>query len=104
MALAMRRLAPFKVLRGTPFDPFGATAERRDERRARDRYETLVDEIAAAVTPASYQAAVALAASYERVRGYGAIKRAAVAEALALESEARARFTAAQFAPARLTA
>ena len=33
MMPAFRLLRRFKVLRGTPFDPFGYTAERRTERR-----------------------------------------------------------------------
>ena len=38
-------LAKFKVLRGTPLDPFGYTAERRTERRLIADYEKLLGEI-----------------------------------------------------------
>ena len=34
----LRVLAKFKVLRGTPLDPFGYTAERRTERRLISEY------------------------------------------------------------------
>ena len=42
---AFRVLAKFKVLRGTPLDPFGYTAERRTERRLMAEYEKLLGEI-----------------------------------------------------------
>ena len=40
-----RLLAKLKFLRGTPFDPFGYTEERRTERELIDEYEALLDEI-----------------------------------------------------------
>ena len=39
-------LASLKGLRGTAFDPFGYTAERRTERRLITHYEALMVEIA----------------------------------------------------------
>ena len=44
---AFRLLARLRLLRGTPFDPFGRTAERRAERRLIAEYEAVLDEIAA---------------------------------------------------------
>ena len=38
-------LAKFKVLRGTPFDPFGCTDERRTERKLIADYEAMLDEV-----------------------------------------------------------
>ncbi|MCW3656511.1 DUF6537 domain-containing protein, partial [Burkholderia cenocepacia] len=38
-----RLLARLKGLRGTPLDPFGRTAERREERRLVDEYLAMVD-------------------------------------------------------------
>ena len=39
----LRRLAPMKRLRGTTFDPFGYSAERRLERRLIGEYEVIAD-------------------------------------------------------------
>ncbi|MDI7065573.1 hypothetical protein QMO17_30465, partial [Klebsiella pneumoniae] len=39
-----RVLARLKVLRGTAFDVFGKTAERRNERELIEQYVTLIDE------------------------------------------------------------
>ena len=81
-------LARGKVLRGTPFDPFGYTRDRRDERRLLADYEATLDEIGARLTPANHDVAVALAALPEKIRGFGHVKArsivAAKAEAAAL--------------------
>jgi indolepyruvate ferredoxin oxidoreductase len=73
-----RFLAPCKRLRGTPFDPFGYTAERRAERQLIDQYERLIEEVATKLRPDNVEAAVALARLGEDVRGYGHVKTAAM--------------------------
>ena len=45
MLRAFRLLARLKRLRGTAFDPFGRTAERRIERRLLVEYEAMLDEV-----------------------------------------------------------
>ena len=67
-------LAGLKGLRGTAFDIFGRSAERRMERRLITDYESLLDELAAGLTPATHPVAVALAAIPEKIRGYGPVK------------------------------
>jgi indolepyruvate ferredoxin oxidoreductase len=67
-------LSKFKFLRGTPFDPFGYTAERRTERQLIRDYEKLLTTIVAELNPGNHQAAVALAALPEKIRGYGPVK------------------------------
>ena len=47
----LRALARLKGLRGTPFDPFGYTAERRMERRLIADYEREVEELLRRLTP-----------------------------------------------------
>jgi indolepyruvate ferredoxin oxidoreductase len=74
MLRAMKHLARFKRLRGTPFDPFGYSAERRLERRLIAEYERLIEEALAALGPESYDAAVALARLPEQIRGFGHVK------------------------------
>ena len=42
-------LAKFKFLRGTPFDPFGYSKERKTERQLIGDYEAVLEEVLAAV-------------------------------------------------------
>jgi indolepyruvate ferredoxin oxidoreductase len=70
-----RTLAKLKVLRGTPLDVFGYTAERRMERSLITRYEQTVDEIIRHGTACNYQAVVRAASMVEKIRGYGHVKQ-----------------------------
>ncbi|MDE2404154.1 MAG: indolepyruvate ferredoxin oxidoreductase family protein [Sphingomonadales bacterium] len=79
MLPAFRLLARLKPLRGTPFDPFGHTAERRMERALAAEYRALVTEIAATVTPQTLPLAREIAALPALVAGYGPVKEAGVA-------------------------
>jgi indolepyruvate ferredoxin oxidoreductase len=96
---AFKLLAKLRFLRGTAFDPFGRTAERRSERRLIAEYAALLDELTAALTPANHGLAVELAAIPERIRGYGHVKERHLKDAEARETELLARFREA--APAR---
>jgi indolepyruvate ferredoxin oxidoreductase len=69
------------VLRGTPFDPFGYTAERRMERRLIRQYEADMARVLADPSR-NPEAAVALAELPLSIRGFGPVK-AANAEAAA---------------------
>ncbi len=73
-----RLLAAMKGLRGTAFDPFGYSAERRMERRLIADYRALIDRIAGEFDPFNLPAAVELAAAAGRIAGYGPIKSAAL--------------------------
>ncbi|HYF60320.1 MAG TPA: indolepyruvate ferredoxin oxidoreductase family protein [Burkholderiaceae bacterium] len=74
MLHAMRVLARLKRLRGTPFDPFGRTEERRTERALIVEYEALVDEILARLDAGNHAQAVSLAKVVEQIRGFGPVK------------------------------
>jgi indolepyruvate ferredoxin oxidoreductase len=87
-------LAKFKFLRGTVFDPFGHTLERRTERRLVLEYERLLDEIAGHLTPANHDGAVALASIPEKIRGFGPVKQRHLAAAKAEETALREQFLA----------
>jgi indolepyruvate ferredoxin oxidoreductase len=76
MLPVFRFIARCKRLRGTPWDVFGYTAERRRERRMIAEYETLLDEIVSRLSPATHATAVELAALPEEVSGYGHVKLA----------------------------
>ena len=58
---AFRLLARGKRLRGSFWDPFGRTVERRLERRMIADYEAVLDEIEGGLTAATHATAVALA-------------------------------------------
>jgi indolepyruvate ferredoxin oxidoreductase len=87
-------LSRLKFLRGTPFDPFGYSEERRTERRLIGDYEALLDTIAAELTPLNHQTAVALASVPEKIRGFGPVKQRHLAAAKAEEANLREQFRA----------
>ncbi len=74
MMSVLRLLARLKGLRGTAFDPFGYTAERRTERRLIADYEKLLGEILPALNAHNHHIAVGLAAIPEKIRGFGPVK------------------------------
>ena len=80
---AFELLAKFKSLRGTKLDPFGYTAERREERKLIAEYETLVADLATQLSPANHAAALALASLPETIRGFGHVKDASIEKAAA---------------------
>jgi indolepyruvate ferredoxin oxidoreductase len=71
---AFRQLAKFKFLRGTPFDVFGYSQERRTERKLVADYQAMLDEVLAGLTPDNHPLAVGLAAIPEKIRGFGHVK------------------------------
>ena len=88
---ALKLMAPLKVLRGTPFDPFGYLRERKEERQLIVDYENTLDKIIDGLTVENYQTAVELASLPMQIRGFGHVKSRAIAEVRAeqqrLESE-----------------
>jgi len=84
---AFRLLAKFKGLRGTPFDPFGHTAERKRERQLIGEYEALIEELVAGLGHGNHALAVELAAVPEQIRGYGHVKTAHLEDAKAREAQ-----------------
>ncbi|MFQ6018177.1 MAG: indolepyruvate ferredoxin oxidoreductase family protein [Kiloniellaceae bacterium] len=91
---AFRLLAGLRRLRGTPFDVFGYTAERRQDRRLIADYEALIEELLAGLSPGTHGLAVELAAIPEEIRGFGHIKQEHLLPAKAREAELRAAFRA----------
>ena len=67
-------LAKFKFLRGTAFDPFGYSTERKTERALVRDYEIMLDEVLAKLTPENHHIAVGLAVIPEKIRGFGHVK------------------------------
>jgi indolepyruvate ferredoxin oxidoreductase len=92
MLSVFRALAKLRRLRGTPFDIFGRSQERRTERRLIGEYEAMLDEIIAYLSPANHATAVDLAALAFEIRGFGHIKEANLARAKAKEAALLSRF------------
>jgi indolepyruvate ferredoxin oxidoreductase len=74
MMRAFTVLAHLKVLRGTPLDPFGKTAERCRERALVEDYFALVRLFCESLTPQHLDTALELARLPEKIRGYGHVK------------------------------
>jgi indolepyruvate ferredoxin oxidoreductase len=87
-------LAKLKFLRGTAFDPFGYTAERKTERGLIAEYEKLLGEFVERLTPNNHQVAVALAMIPEKIRGFGPVKQRHLAAAKAEEATFLEQFRA----------
>ena len=82
-----RGLARLKRLRGTRFDPFGYTADRKLERRLIKNYELQVEELLEALSPDSYDLAVEILSLPDKIRGYGPVKLESVEATARLEAE-----------------
>ena len=67
-------LAPLKVLRGTVFDPFGYTQERREERALVHEYRAAIEGMLPKLSAENRDAAVSFAKVPEQIRGYGHVK------------------------------
>ena len=77
----LRMMAKFKWLRGTPFDPFGYTAERKMERALIKEYVSDMNEVLPLLTNQTRDAIVALAELPLQIRGFGPVKQANEARA-----------------------
>jgi indolepyruvate ferredoxin oxidoreductase len=91
-----RLLARLRRLRGTRFDPFGYTVERRAERALIADYEALTAEIIGRLDPDNHALALALASIPEQIRGFGHVKERNLKAAKAREAELLGRFRSPQ--------
>lgn len=87
MKAGFKIMKRFKWLRGTRFDPFGFTEERKLERKLRDQYLDNMDRMLADLTDKNLGLAVAIAELPDEIRGYGHVKDAAIAKVAAREAE-----------------
>ena len=70
----LKLLSKLKGLRGTAFDPFGRTHERKMERALIAQYEQDMEEVLASLRPQTLDIAVALAELPLKIRGFGPVK------------------------------
>jgi len=78
MLPVFRVLASLRGLRGTFFDIFGRTAERRMERELIVEFEQLLDDLLPALREDQLQDAAELVQLYMNIRGYGTVKEESV--------------------------
>ena len=97
---AFRLLAKLKGLRGTAFDPFGRTAERRSERQLVEDYFAMIDRRIANLKPAQIPLLAKLARLPETIRGYGHIKEDNIKKAAAEHARLEADLENSKFAAA----
>ena len=70
----LKVLAALRPLRGSAFDVFGHTQERRDERAILWEYKSTVGELIATLSTDNHALAVEIARLPERIRGFGHVK------------------------------
>ena len=92
MLKAFGLLAHFKGVRGTAWDLLGRTSERRTERRLIGEYVAVLEEILNRLGQDNHQTAVELARIPVRIRGFGHVKDANLAEAKTVEAALLAAF------------
>ncbi|HWT19574.1 MAG TPA: DUF6537 domain-containing protein, partial [Variovorax sp.] len=93
MLPAMKWLAHGKRLRGTGFDLFGYTQERRLERALIGQFDKRLGELSAELSSANQQLAAQIAALPLAIRGFGHVKLANLALAADREAELLHRFS-----------
>ncbi|HSV80532.1 MAG TPA: indolepyruvate ferredoxin oxidoreductase family protein [Ramlibacter sp.] len=74
-------LARLKFLRGTPFDPFGYTEERRTERSLVLEYRARIESVLARMDAQGLDQALQVARVPEMIRGFGHVKAKSIAAA-----------------------
>jgi indolepyruvate ferredoxin oxidoreductase len=89
---AFRLLAKLRFLRGTAFDPFGRTEERRLERGLVMAFEAMLDDISDRLEPENHAIAVELAATPLHIRGFGHVKEASLAKVKTRQAALLQRF------------
>ncbi len=89
---AFRLLAKFRGLRGSKLDIFGYTEERRSERALIAEYFATIEELLKGLNAGNLDLAAQIARVAERIRGYGHVKEAHLAEARALREQLLAQW------------
>jgi indolepyruvate ferredoxin oxidoreductase len=100
MMSAFKLLSRLKFLRGTSFDPFGRTEERKMERQLVEDYFGMIDQRVANLKPAQIPLLAKLARLPEMIRGYGHIKDDNIAKAAAEKARLEADLESSRFAAA----
>ena len=81
MHTAFRFLSKLRGLRGTPFDIFGKTEERRTERALIGEYRRSIEQVLAKLSPGNHALALEIARVPEQIKGFGHVKERNLAAA-----------------------
>ena len=90
---AFHLMAPLRFLRGTIFDPFGYSKERRRERGLIDDYEHTLARVLPDLRPDTLDLAIELASLPEQIRGFGHVKAESMSSAETRHSELLSEFS-----------
>jgi indolepyruvate ferredoxin oxidoreductase len=104
MLPVFRLLAKMRVLRGTAFDIFGHSADRRLERDLIAGYEKDVAHILSVLSPLTLETAIEILSLPDRIRGYGPVKEKAVKDAQARYAQLAADLASPPPAPRQIAA
>jgi indolepyruvate ferredoxin oxidoreductase len=96
MMSVFRMLARLRRVRGTPFDFFGLSEQRRRERALIGEYEATLEDLLAKLSPPNHELAVAIASIPEHIRGYGHVRERHMKEAKVREATLLTQFRAAR--------
>ena len=88
----LKILSRFKFLRGTAFDLFGKTKERRMERQLIKEYEQTIKELLLGLTKKNHNIALEIAKIPEQIRGYDMVKQRHFETAKSNEKKLLAKF------------
>ena len=92
MFSSMKILARFKFLRGTAFDPFGMTKERKMERQLIQDYEQTIEELLRGLSDNNHSIATEIAKLPEHIRGFDLVKHRHMEKAKKREQELLEKF------------
>jgi indolepyruvate ferredoxin oxidoreductase len=99
-----RLLASLRGLRGTAFDIFGYSADRRLERDLIAGYEKDVATLLSVLSPLTLDTAIELLSLPDRIRGYGPVKEKSVRDAKARYAQLAADLASPPPAPRQIAA
>jgi indolepyruvate ferredoxin oxidoreductase len=84
---ALGLLSSLKAFRGTTFDPFNYSADRKRDRKLLQVYEQSIGKLLDGLSPASHEVSIEIAALPNDIRGFGLIKDKSIAAAGKREQE-----------------
>jgi indolepyruvate ferredoxin oxidoreductase len=87
MIPVFKTLAGLRGLRGTAFDIFGHSADRKLERELIAAYEKDVVTVLSTLSPVTLETAIELLNLPDRIRGYGPVKEKSVKDAKARHAQ-----------------
>ncbi len=93
---AFRVLSRLRRLRGTPFDVFGYTYERRGERALIEAYRGWIEQVLARLHDGNLSLAIEIARIPEKIRGFGHVRAASQDAALEVQRRLAGEFTSIQ--------